>query len=118
MKLILRWAACVAALFLAAVIAPEGVVLSGGWGAAAAAGTVLFLFNLFVKPVAALITLPLSCLTVGLFMVLVNVGMVWFTGLIVPVVDFTSFWAMLLVALLVSAVNIVINAAWKDLRPA
>jgi putative membrane protein len=40
--------------------------------------------NAFVRPVVVILTLPLTIVTLGLFLLIVNAGMIWLVSLVVP----------------------------------
>ncbi len=51
-----------------------------GWEAIVVVGLVLGGWNIFVRPVVRLLSLPLNILTLGIFGVVVNIGVVWLTA--------------------------------------
>ena len=75
MKIIFRWALLAAALLLVAYLYP-GVKVAG-FGAALIAAFVLGLFNTLVRPLLVLLTLPVTLLTLGLFLFVINALMFW-----------------------------------------
>ena len=75
MKLIVRWLLLAAALLLVAYLYP-GVTLAG-FGAAMLAAFVLGLLNTLVRPLLVLLTLPVTVLTLGLFLFVINALMFW-----------------------------------------
>ena len=75
MKLILRWALLAGALLLVAQVY-AGVSLTGFTSALLAAG-VLGLLNTLVRPLLVLLTLPVTLLTLGLFLFVINALMFW-----------------------------------------
>jgi len=48
------------------------------------AGAFLGLINFFIKPILKIITLPLRVLTLGLFGLVINMGLIWFVDIIFP----------------------------------
>lgn len=70
-------------LLLAAYLVP-GIHYQGGVLLLLLAGLVMGLINLLVKPVAALLSLPLIVLTLGLFYLVVNGLMVYLAAALVP----------------------------------
>ncbi len=74
------------------------------------AGLILGLLNALVRPLVIVFTLPLTLLTFGLFIFLINVGMLWLTSeLIGEEFRFKSFGWFLLASLLISLVSAVLN---------
>lgn len=100
------------AIFAAAWFVP-GVHLVGAW-AAVAAGVVLGFVNAIVKPVLFFLTLPVTLLTLGLFIFVVNAACLALTAAVVPGFDIDGFWPAVLGALVVSIVSWVLNALLPD----
>lgn len=66
------------------------------------AGVVLGVVNAFVRPIAVILTFPLTILTLGLFLVVVNAGMLGLTAWFLRGFHVADFGAALLGSLLVS----------------
>jgi putative membrane protein len=66
------------------------------------AGIVLGIVNAIVRPIALLLTLPLTILTLGLFLLVVNAGMLGLTAWILRGFHVADFWAALLASIIVS----------------
>lgn len=98
MRLALRWIGSAAALLLVAHLVP-GIVVDS-FGAAFVGALVLGLVNAFVRPIAKLLTLPLTLLTLGLFALVVNAAMFGLAVWIVPGVEADGPVAVFLGALL------------------
>jgi putative membrane protein len=77
-RFILRGLIAAAGLWVAAHIVP-GVHIHG-WKTLVAAGLLLGLVNALVRPIVTLLTLPLTVVTLGLFLFIVNGLMVLFVG--------------------------------------
>jgi putative membrane protein len=92
-------------IYLAAQVVP-GITLQGKplWPALLA-GLVLALVNAVVRPILKLITLPLTLLTLGLFLVGLNAVCLWLTSAVVPGFDIHGFRAAFLGALLITVVS-------------
>jgi putative membrane protein len=106
--IILRTLITMLGLYLASVLVP-GVSISGT-GSFILAAVLLGLVNAFVRPVAFLLTLPITIVTLGLFLLVLNAAMF---GLVAAVLDnfvVTGFWAALFGALIVSVTSTV--ASW------
>ena len=69
------------------------------------AALVLGVVNALVRPVAFILTLPLTILTLGLFLLVLNAGMVALVAWLVPGFQVDGFWTALLAALIVSLVS-------------
>ena len=72
MNWLLRWVVSGIALALVARIPGLGVEISGGILPLVVATVIIGLLNAFVRPILALLTLPLNCLTFGLFGFVLN----------------------------------------------
>jgi putative membrane protein len=66
------------------------------------AGVLLGVVNAFVRPIAVILTFPLTILSLGLFLVVVNAGMLGLTAWFLRGFHVADFWAALLASLLVS----------------
>ncbi|MBK7613111.1 MAG: phage holin family protein [Burkholderiales bacterium] len=113
MKLILRWLLLAAALLLVAHLYP-GVTVSS-FGAALIAALVLGLFNTLVRPLLVLLTLPVTLLTLGLFLFVINALMFWSAASVLAGFSVTGFPAALIGSLIYSACGMVIDVAVERL---
>jgi putative membrane protein len=71
------------------------------------AGLLLGIVNSIVRPIAILLTLPMTIVTLGLFLLVINAGMVALVAWMLPGMHLTGFWAAFWSAVLVSLVSIV-----------
>ena len=71
------------------------------------AGVLLGIVNSVVRPIAIVLTLPMTILTLGLFLLVVNAGMVALVAWMLPGMRVSTFAAAFLTALVVSLVSIV-----------
>jgi putative membrane protein len=69
------------------------------------AALMLGVVNAFVRPLAFILTLPLTVLTLGLFLLVLNAGMVALVAWIVPGFEISGFWTAVGVSLVVSLVS-------------
>ena len=69
------------------------------------AALVLGIVNALVRPIAFILTLPITILTLGLFLLVLNAGMVALVAWIVPGFQVSGFWTALAAALIVSLVS-------------
>jgi putative membrane protein len=69
------------------------------------AAIVLGIVNAFVRPLAFILTLPLTVLTLGLFLLVLNAAMVALVAWIVPGFQISGFWTAVGAALIVSLVS-------------
>ena len=69
------------------------------------AAIVLGVVNAFVRPLALILTLPLTVLTLGLFLLVLNAAMVALVAWLVPGFQVAGFWSAVGAALIVSLVS-------------
>ena len=113
MKLIVRWLLLAAALLLVAQLYPGVSVAS--FGAALVAALVLGLFNTLVRPLLVLLTLPVTVLTLGLFLFVINALMFWAAAGVLGGFHVTGFGAALIGSLIYSLCGMVIDVAMERL---
>src|ERR671928_469092 len=102
-RLVLAWAINVAALWIANVLW-DGVTIRG-WAAYLIGAAVLGIANAVIKPVLALLTLPLILVTLGLFYFVLNIAMVALAEWIAPRFSIDGFWSYVGTVLVVWLVN-------------
>jgi putative membrane protein len=93
---------------VAAAWAIPGLEISGP-AAALLAGALLGVVNVLVKPILLLLTLPLTLVTLGLFIFVVNAVCLALTALLVPGFTIAGFWPAVGGALVVSVVSWILN---------
>lgn len=91
------------ALWAATQIVP-GIHVAGFFTLLLAA-LVFGLVNAVVRPPAFLLTLPLTVLTFGLFLLVLNAGMLALTALLLPGFSIAGFWSAVFGAIVVSVVS-------------
>ena len=111
MKIIVRWLLLAAALLLVAQLY-SGVSVSS-FGAALIAALVLGLFNTLVRPLLVLLTLPVTLLTLGLFLFVINALMFWAAASVHDGFNVAGFSAALIGSLLYSLCGVVIDVAME-----
>jgi putative membrane protein len=109
MKTLARWFLLAAALLLVAHLYPGVAVKS--FGAALLAALVLGLFNTLVRPLLVLLTLPVTLLTLGLFLFVINALMFWAAASVLDGFHVAGFSAALIGSLLYSLCGMVIDVA-------
>ena len=107
-RLAITWAFNTVALFVAAWLL-SGLSYGSDWWALLVAGLVFTLVNLLLKPVLAVLSIPFIIATLGIFYLLINVLMLYLTHWIVSQFTIASFWWAVLAAIIVSAVNGILN---------
>ena len=109
MRLLARWALNALGLWVATEIIP-GVGASGA-AALVVSAVLLGLVNAVVRPVLIVLTLPITVLTLGLFLIVINASMLLLVAWLVP--GFTIerlFWSGVLCALWMSLFSYATNS--------
>lgn len=108
LRLLLVWLVNTLALIAVAYLMPSISVAS--FGAALVAALVLGLVNTVVRPVLVLLTLPVTILTLGLFIFVLNGLLFWAVGEWLEGFAVGGFWAGVLGAILFSIVSWLLSA--------
>lgn len=95
------------ALWVAVSIVPG--LAAKDTGTLVLAAIVLGIVNATVRPVAVFLSIPVTILTFGLFLLVVNAGMLSLVAWLVPAFTVSGFWAALFGSLVVSIVSATIN---------
>jgi putative membrane protein len=103
MRLLLLWCCNALALLAVAYLLP-GVSVDD-FGSALIAALVLGLINTLVRPLLILLTLPITVVTLGLFLLILNGLLFWFAGSILSGFHVEGFWYALFGALLYSIIS-------------
>ena len=109
MKILARWFLLAAALLLVTQIYPAVEVRS--FGSALIAALVLGLLNAIVRPILVVLTLPVTLVTLGLFLFVINALMFYFAANILDGMSVPGFTAALIGSVLYSLCGVIIEAA-------
>ena len=109
MKLLLKWLLSAAALVFVAYV--YGGVQVQSFGSALIAAFVIGLFNAVLRPVLVILTLPVTVVTVGLFLFVINALMFWAAAGVLDGFHVNGFMAALLGSLIYSALGLAIESA-------
>lgn len=114
-KLIVKWLLSASALLFVAYIYSSGVQVSS-FGSALIAAFIIGLLNTVVRPVLVVLTLPVTLLTLGLFLFVINALLFWLAATMLGEgFQVGGFWAALLGSLIYTALGIVIDSALERL---
>lgn len=105
-RLLIRWVVSALVFILIAYLVP-GIHVT--LGAAFVAAIVAGLINALVRPILVLLTLPITLLTLGIFLLVIDVALFWLTALLVPGFKIDSFWAAVVGAVLYWLFNLAIS---------
>ena len=98
------------ALALLATTVVSGITFKGDFLTLLVAGAIFGLFNLIVRPLAMLVSLPLLILTLGLFYFVLNALLLWIASAIIPGYAIAGFVPALVGSLVVTVVNWLLGA--------
>jgi len=115
MKLIVRWLLAACALLLVAYIYP-GVQFQG-YGSALIAAAVIGLFNVLLRPILVILTLPVTVVTLGLFLFVINALLFWAASGILAGFGVNGFWAAMLGSVIYSVLMLGVDAAIRSIFP-
>ena len=115
MKLIVRWLLLAAALLLVAYL--YGGVQVTNFVSAMLAALVLGLLNTLLRPLLVLLTLPVTLITLGLFLFVINALLFWVAASLLSGFNVAGFGSALIGSLLYSLCGMVIDVAMERLFP-
>ena len=111
--LALRLGVNAAALWAAAELI-DGIDLSSRWASVLFVAVVFGLVNAFIKPVAKVLTFPITMLTLGLFTLVVKATMLGLTAWLTDSLDVDGLWPAVLGAIVISRVRWVLSIFVPD----
>jgi len=103
MKIILRFVILSIAVFATSKII-QGITVDPIW-VALIVGACLTLFNMFIRPIIKILTLPINIITLGLFSLVINGAIFWYLSTFIEGFSVSTFYAAFIGALLVSIIN-------------
>lgn len=115
MKLLTKWLLSAAAL-LAVAYLYNGVEIKS-YSAALVAALVIGLFNTVLRPILVILTLPVTVLSLGLFLFVINALMFWSAAGLLDGFNVAGFGAALVGSLIYSLMGVVIDSALQRLFP-
>jgi len=104
-RLVVAWGINALALWLADAL--WGSVTINGWWAYIIGASVLGIANAIIKPVLAVLTLPLIIITLGFFYLVINIAMVALAEWLAPNFSIDGFWTYVGVVVIVWLVNLI-----------
>ena len=109
MKLLFRWLLSAASLLFVAYVY-SGVEVNS-FSSALIAAFVIGLFNVVLRPVLVVLTLPVTIVTLGLFLFVINALMFWAAASVLNGFHVAGFGAALLGSLIYSLLGLLIESA-------
>ena len=107
MRFLINWLITTIAILISAYFLP-GVAIRN-FMAAVVTALVLGLINAIIRPILIVLTFPLTIITLGLFIFVLNALLVLLTSAIVPGFDVRNFWWALLFSLVFSLVSFMLH---------
>jgi putative membrane protein len=115
MEILLRYVGNLAALWVASEIFDE-MTYGDSFAVLAIAALVFTIVNWVVKPVLAILSIPIIILTFGIAYFAVNMLMLLLTDWVVPDFEAGGFWTVVGATIVVWFVNVVIGAFVRDVQ--
>jgi putative membrane protein len=106
-RLVVAWLVNAAALWVADLLF-DGVDIDG-WGKLLLAAAVLGIVNTLIKPILTILSIPFILITLGLFLLLINIAMLALTDWIVSGFDIEGFWTYVGTVFVVWVVNTILE---------
>jgi putative membrane protein len=103
MTFLLKWLISTLAVIITAYLLP-GVHVRNFFAALVAA-LVLGIINAIIRPIFVVLTLPLTVVTLGLFLFVINALLILLTSAVVPGFEVRGFWWALLFSLVLSVIS-------------
>ncbi|SFJ44755.1 putative membrane protein [Halobacillus dabanensis] len=88
-----------------------------GVGGALLAALILSILNAIVRPVLVILTLPITILSLGLFLFIINAITLWLTDVLLGnTFHIDGFGMTIIAAIIISLINLVLNSLIKDMK--
>jgi putative membrane protein len=113
-KLLVKWLLSAAALLFVAYVYSSGVQISS-FEAAMIAAFVIGLLNTIVRPILVVLTFPVTIVTLGLFLFVINALMFWAASGLLGGFHVRDFTAALIGSLIYSVLGVVVESALESL---
>jgi putative membrane protein len=107
-RLLWGWIANAGALLVAVLFVAD--LEREGFGSIIVAGAILGVVNTLIRPIVRLLALPAILVTLGLVLLVIDIGLFWLTVAIAPGLDVDGFGAVVAGGLIVWAANLVLHA--------
>ena len=113
LKLLLKWLLSAAALLAVTYI--YGGVTVASFGTAMVAALIIGLLNMLVRPILVILTIPVTLITLGLFLFVINALMFWSAAGVLSGFNVSGFGAALIGSVIYSLCGMVIDVAMERL---
>ena len=113
LKLILRWVLITFAITITSFVLPfieiSGETVLKKVGITFLAGFILGLVNTLIRPVIKLLAMPINILTLGLFNIIINAGMLWIVDYFIDNFKISGFWGYFWSSIMISIVTVLLT---------
>jgi len=116
MRLIFRWGA-LALAFWAATSLVSGITVNGGLGTYLWVALLFGLINAILGSIVKILTFPVTLLTLGLFLFIVNAAMLSLTARWSNALDVKDFWSALWASLIITFITSVLRKFFTKAMP-
>ena len=110
--ILVRWAVLAFSMWIATLVVP-GITVNGGVGTYLWVALLFGLINSVFGSIIKVLTFPVSIVTFGLFLFVVNAAMLSLTARWSEKLDVTGFWSALLASLIISVITTIIRSTKK-----
>ena len=116
MNLISRWAVLAFAMWVSTLVVP-GITVNGGFTTYLWVALLFGLINSIFGSIIKVLTFPVSIVTFGIFLFIVNASMLSLTARWSEKLDVTGFWSALFASLIISAITTAFKAVKQKAQP-
>lgn len=116
MRLLFRWAALALAFWAATALIP-GIKVNGGVGTYLWVALLFGLINAILGSVVKILTFPLTLITFGFFIFIINAAMLSLTARWSTSLDIKDFWSALLASLIITVITSVLRRFYSKATP-
>lgn len=116
MRLLVRWAALAASFWVATIVVP-GIKVDGGLKTYLWVALLFGLINALLGSVIRLLTLPITFLSFGLFLVVINAAMLQLTARWSDKLTIDNFWSAIFASVIISVVTSVLGKVLRTALP-
>jgi putative membrane protein len=110
--LLIRWAVLAFSMWIATLVVP-GITVNGGVGTYLWVALLFGLINSFFGSIIKVLTFPVSIVTFGLFLFVVNAAMLSLTARWSEKLEVTGFWSALFASLIISVITTLFKSTKK-----
>lgn len=111
MKLLAEWIIKAFILLITTRIVPGFDIDS--WLTAFVVALILGVFNIILKPILILLTLPVTILSLGLFIFVINAALLWLASAFVREFQIESFGTAIIASIVISLLSLALNAVFN-----